>query len=137
MDFQAKVTQFIGETSGTSKAGKPWKKKEWVVETIDQYPRKVKIQCFGDRADNIQIEVGKDYLLSVDLDSREYNGRWYTDVSVFRVTEINAPAAIGGHQGGSQPQGGFGTPSFGPQGGDFNGQPFTAPSMESDEDLPF
>ena len=146
MDFQGKVIQFLGETTGTSKAGNPWKKKEWVVETFGQYTHKIKVQCFGDRSDSINLEPGKDYTLYVDLDSREFNGRWYTDVSVYRVEEIN------GMQGGmnspqnfqnnyQQPQqGNFNNMPYGGNqgGGSFSSQSFSASvSEESDEDLPF
>lgn len=147
MDFQARVIQFIGETTGVSKAGNPWKKKEWVVETFGNYPKKIKVQCFGDRADSINLEQGKDYVIYVDLESREFNGRWYTDVSVYRADEVT-------NQGGTsmgQPQmpgnynnGGFQTPPQPnyPQGpyGDPNGgfqQPTNFQVGESDEDLPF
>ena len=141
MDFQCKVIQYIGETTGTSKAGNPWKKKEWVVETFGQYPRKVKIQCFGDRSDTINLEVGKDYNIFVDLESREFNGRWYTDVSVYRVEPF-----VNSQPGAMNPpmsQGGFSQPSqninapYGTPGG-FGGQAFTATTVEeSEEDLPF
>ena len=145
MEFQARVLQCLPEITGTSKAGNPWKKKEWIVETFGQFPKKVKVQCFGDRSDSIILEPGKDYTLSVDLESREFNGRWYTDVSVFRVSEIT-----GGQQSfGGQPQGGynsgFGQPSgsvgesvpFG--GSNFGGNhpTFTPSEDESGEDLPF
>ena len=142
MDFQGRVIQFIGETSGTSKAGNPWKKKEWVVETFGQFPRKVKVQCFGDRADTINLEPGKDYTLFVDLESREYNGRWYTDVSVYRVDPyVN-----------QQPMAPQSQPQFGGGGGyqqpaqNFNNAPYgnvSAPSFdggamdEGEGDLPF
>lgn len=145
MDFEGKVIQFLGETSGTSKAGNPWKKKEWVVETFGQYPRKVKVQCFGERADSLNLEPGKDYVLSVDLESREFNGRWYTDVSVFRVAEYQGGNNMGGthsqnFQGGFSQQApqGFGNAPYGNAGNSFTvpGQQFT-PAEDSDEDLPF
>ena len=147
MDFEAKVIQYLGEQSGTSKAGNPWKKKEWVVETFGQYPRKVKVQCFGDRSDTLNLEPGKDYVLSVDLESREFNGRWYTDVSVFRVQEYQAQQNFGvpqhqPYQGGyqnPQPQQGFSNAPYQNQGVTFGGneQPFTPNDSDSDEDLPF
>lgn len=143
MDFQGKVIQFIGETTGVSKAGKPWKKKEWVVEIPGAYPRKVKVQCFGDRADAMNLELGKDYNLYVDLESREFNGRWYTDVSVYRADEV--PGGIAQPFPGQQPGGyqqpqsyqqpGMNQPPY-PQGG-FSETSFTATVEESDEDLPF
>ena len=145
MDFEGRVIQFLGETTGTSKAGNPWKKKEWVVETFGQYPRKVKVQCFGDRSDSINLEPGKDYVLSVDLESREFNGRWYTDVSVFRVQEFQGQQNFGTqHQpyqnGGypSQPAAqGMGGMPYGNQSSFGSSQGFSPSVEESDEDLPF
>lgn len=153
MDFEARVIQFLGETSGTSKAGNPWKKKEWVVETFGNYPRKVKIQCFGDRSDAINLEPGRDYVLSVDLESREFNGRWYTDVSVFRVADyVGGQPNFGPQPGYGAPQQGYGAPQAGYQGypqggqqafapqqpyGDPGSQPFAPQNDEDDEQLPF
>lgn len=142
MDIQGKVIQFIGETSGVSKAGNPWKKKEWVIETFGQFPRKVKIQCFGDRADQINLEPGRDYTLYVDVESREYMGRWYTDVSVYRADEyVSTPSSGGQPQGGYQstPQGGFGNLPYGNNGLGFDSGSNFSSNMneESDEDLPF
>lgn len=150
MDFQGKVIQFIGETSGTSKTGKPWKKKEWVVETFGQFPRKVKVQCFNERSDALNLEPGKDYTLYVDLESREFNGRWYTDVSVYRADEYNGQSQpYGGQQSVQgaytspqgnygQPQQGFGAAPYGNPGNSFPGNDGFAPSVEeNDEDLPF
>lgn len=142
MDFQARVIQVLPEVTGTSKAGNPWKKKEWIVETFGQYPRKVKVQCFGDRADTLILEEGQDYNLFVDLESREFNGRWYTDVSVFRVEKIGAQG--GTPNPGTSMSGGFNQsmqePPFnpGPYGGQGMGHTpnFTA-SEDAGEDLPF
>lgn len=143
MDFQARVIQFIGETSGVSKAGNPWKKKEWLVETFDQYPKKIRVQCFGDRAEAMNLENGKDYRLFVDIESREFNGRWYTDVSVYRADE-NMQGQ--GGMNASQPGMGYQTPQ---QPGGFANAPYNMPQAqggasfsveaveESDEDLPF
>lgn len=144
MDFEGKVIQFLGETSGTSKAGNPWKKKEWVVETFGQFPRKVKVQCFGERSDALNLEPGKDYILSVDLESREFNGRWYTDVSVFRAQEMVAQQNFGtpqsSYQGGyqnPQSQTGMANAPYNNQGSFGGTQSFSVSVEESDEDLPF
>ncbi|MCH5233425.1 MAG: DUF3127 domain-containing protein [Muribaculaceae bacterium] len=137
MELEGKVIEFLGETSGTSKAGNPWKKKEWLVETFGQYPKKVKVQCFGERSDNINLQPGQNYSLSIDLESREYNGRWFTDVSVFRVQELTSQS-----QGSfNQNQGGFPQQSpapFGTQTPPFSAEPdaFT-PMDEGEDNLPF
>jgi len=63
-----------------------------VIETQCNYPKRVKIRAFNANVDNIRLEMGKDYRLSVDLESREFNGRWYTDIRCWRA-DVETPAA--------------------------------------------
>ena len=96
MEVTGRIIVDIPMVEGVSKAGNPWKKKEWVLETINTpYPRKVKFHLFGDRADNVHIEVGKVYTVTFEIDSREFNGRWYTDIRAWRLQpkQTEAPAA--------------------------------------------
>lgn len=140
MEIEGKVILDLGMTSGTSKAGNPWKKREMVLETFGTYPRKVKFTIFGDRSDTIRLEVGKDYILSVDVESREFNGRWYTDVSCYAARDrVAAPAAPAyGAEAGAPygaPQPAYQQPAAPAFGG---AQPtFTSAPASSDEDLPF
>ena len=83
MEIEGKIIQELPMQQGVSKAGREWKKREWVLETFGSYPRKVKFHVFGDKADTINIQVGQNYRLQFDLESREFNDRWYTDVSVY------------------------------------------------------
>ena len=85
MDTKGKIIQKLDLQSGTSKAGNAWKKQEYVLETLDSYPRKVKFDFFGDRADQYPLEVGDVITLSYDIESREFNGRWYTDIRGFKA----------------------------------------------------
>lgn len=90
MEIEGMIIRDLGETGGVSKAGNQWKKHEWVLETTSNFPRKVKFHVFGDRADTIKFELGKSYVLSVDIESREFNERWYTDVSVYAARQVEA-----------------------------------------------
>ena len=85
MDIKGKIIQKLDLQSGTSKAGNPWKKQEYVLETFDSYPKKVKFDFFGDRADQYPLEVGDVITLSYDIESREFNGRWYTDIRGYKA----------------------------------------------------
>lgn len=85
MDIKGKIIQKLEMQSGTSKAGNAWKKQEYVLETLDSYPKKVKFDFFGDRADQYPLEVGDVITLSYDIESREFNGRWYTDIRGFKA----------------------------------------------------
>lgn len=92
MEIEGMIIRDLGLQEGVSRAGNPWKKHEWVLETVGQYPRKVKFHVFGDRVDTLKFEVGKFYAVQFDLESREYNERWYTDVNAYNYRQIEAPA---------------------------------------------
>ena len=81
MEIKGKVILALPEQSGVSNAsGKAWKKKEYVLETQDNFPKKVHFDFFGDRADQYPLNPGDDITLFFDIESREYNGRWYTSI---------------------------------------------------------
>ncbi|MCH5218774.1 MAG: DUF3127 domain-containing protein [Muribaculaceae bacterium] len=115
MELEGMIIQDLGEQSGTSnRTGNTWKKHEWLLETFGNFPRKVKFTIFGEnRINTIPIEAGKAYAVSIDIESREFNGRWYTDVMAFaaRQIEVPAPAQGGNSFGNSAPQGGYTQPS--------------------------
>lgn len=80
MEIVGKIILALPEVSGTSKAGNPWKKREYVLETLDTYPRKVMFNFFNAKADQYALTPGQTIRLTFDLESREFNNRWYTDV---------------------------------------------------------
>ena len=90
MEVIGKIIVDLPMQSGTSKTGNAWKKKEYVLETEDTYPKKIHFDFFGDRADQYQLTVGQRVRLSFDIESREYNGRWYTDASAWRIEAADA-----------------------------------------------
>lgn len=95
MEVKGKIIQKFDLQSGTSKAGNPWKKQNYLLETLDSFPRKIYFDFFGDRADQFNLEVGDMINLSFDIECREYQGRYYTDIRGWKAEKIdaNAPAA--------------------------------------------
>lgn len=92
MEIEGKIIQDLPLEEGISKAGNPWRKKGWVLETLGQYPRVVKFDVFGDRVSTLIFEVGRSYAISLDAESREWNGRWYTDLRAFSCRPLeNVP----------------------------------------------
>ena len=85
MELTAKLIQLLPVQSGTGRNGTEWKKQEIVVETEGQYPKKVCISLWGDKVDNPALQIDNLLNISFDVESREYNGRWYTDVRAWRV----------------------------------------------------
>lgn len=89
------VLNILPLQTGTSKAGNPWQKQDFILETGGQYPRKVCICLFGDNVAKFPLAVGQSVTASVDIESREFNARWYTDVRAWNVVyndQQSAPA---------------------------------------------
>lgn len=89
MQLTAKLIQILPLQTGTGRNGE-WKKQEIIVETEGQYPKKVCISIWGDKINESILQVNNMLDISFDVESREYNGRWYTDVKAWRV-ELAAP----------------------------------------------
>ena len=86
------VEHILDMQSGTSQRGE-WRKQDFVLEVPGEYPRKVCITMWGDNIDKFNIKQGETLTASIDLQSREYNGRWYTDVKAWRVERGEAAPA--------------------------------------------
>lgn len=93
MEIQGTVTAVLPEESGTGKRGNDWKKRCFVVETPGQYPKSACLQLFGDKVADCPA-VGESVAVSFDIESREYNGRWYTTLSAWKVTRNGSQAAV-------------------------------------------
>lgn len=89
MEITGKIIVALPEMSGQSRAGNAWKKREYVLETQETYPRKVHFDFFGDKADQFPLSVGDTVKLSFDIESREYNGRWYTSIRGWKAEKLD------------------------------------------------
>lgn len=98
MQLIAKLIQVLPLQTGMGKNGE-WRKQDVVVETDGQYPKKICISIWGDKASESVLQIGNMLDISFDVESREYNGRWYTDVKAWKV-DLAMPSAGGSAQGG-------------------------------------
>ena len=115
MQLTAKLIQVLPLQTGTGKNGQ-WKKQDIIVETEGQYPKKVCVSVWGDKISENLLQVGAQLAISFDVESREYNGRWYTDVKAWKIEPAGAaePGKVTDGQ-----------------------EYFDGGEMESKEDLPF
>ena len=94
MEITGKIIAVVPERGGVSKTGNEWKMQEYVLETHEQYPRKMCFNVFGaDKIAQFNIQAGDEMTVSFDINAREYNGRWYNDIRAWRVERGVAPAA--------------------------------------------
>ena len=98
LTIQGKIIQVLEPQGGTSRAGNAWRKQEYVLETADNYPKKVCFHFFGDRIDQNPLQIGDFITLYFDIESREYNGRWYTDIRGWRAEKTQPGAPVPGQQ---------------------------------------
>jgi hypothetical protein len=120
-EITGKVVQLLPEQTGTGKNGL-WTRHDFVIETEEQFPKKVCFSGWGDKAALVKnLQPGSFVKVSFNIESREYNSRWYTDL---RIWKIEVP-----DQSVNQ-----GAPGF----SDAGLEPLSATDSEgADNDLPF
>ena len=94
MEITGKVVQLGTLIEGNSPRG-PWKKQELIIETLEQYPKKICLMCWNERVNDANsFFVGQIIKAQIRIESREFNGKWYTDVRVWRFDPVTAPAGV-------------------------------------------
>lgn len=161
MEIRGRITQKLTPQSGTSAAGRAWQKQEFILETFDQFPRKVCMTLFGDKVAQFgpQLESAmanqQDVTVSIDIESRSFVGRdgverWSTEVRPWKV--VDSASLANGMDYQQVPQGGFApqqqayAPQYQPQPAPMQPQPAVAqfpvaeqaaPAPQATDDLPF
>ncbi len=93
MEIIGKVVKLGNLINGTSARG-PWQKQELIIETDEQYPKTVCLNCWSDLANEAaNLAPGQMVKAQISVESREFNGKWYTDVRVWRFDPIGQNAA--------------------------------------------
>lgn len=93
LEIVGKLQQVLPEQGGTNSRGS-WSKQDFVIETVEQYPRKVCVSAWGDKAKGLEgVQLGESLKISVNIESREFNGRWYTDVRAWKIEKEGAASA--------------------------------------------
>ena len=72
---------------------------EYVIETHDQYPRRMCFDVFGaDKIQQFNIQVGEELNVSFDIDAREWQGRWFNSIRAWKVDRVSADQSFAPHQ---------------------------------------
>ena len=95
MEVVGKIIQVLPAQEGVGRNGNPWKLQAYVLETLDQYPRKVHFEVFGeDRIKQNPCELDQLVTVSFDIESREFNGRWYTSIRAWKIQQGDTTQAV-------------------------------------------
>jgi hypothetical protein len=141
MEVVGKIIQVLPLQEGVGRNGNPWKLQAYVLETLDQYPRKVHFEVFGEeRIKQNPCELDQLVTVSFDIESREFNGRWYTSIRAWRIQQGDTtqaaavPAAAAPVAAPAAPA----QPAAAPvEAAPVNVDPFDASAGDGTSDLPF
>ena len=138
MELSGKIIAVLPERGGTSaRTGNEWKVATYVLETMEQFPKKMCFEVFGsDRIQSMNIQLGEALTVSFDVDAHEYQGRWYNSIRAYAVNRNAAAPAAQPAPAVAAPQAPFNAAPFppvqnAPAGGGFANQ------AEDGSDLPF
>lgn len=84
LKISGRIQKVLPLATGEGRNG-VWRKQEFILETDDQYPKLICIAAWGDKIDENIIKPGNKVTVSIDIESREYNGKWYTDVKAWKI----------------------------------------------------
>jgi hypothetical protein len=86
LEITGSLVKKLPVQAGSSTRGE-WQKQEFIIETHETYPKKVCMNVWG--ADKVSelasYGEGEVLKISFNLESREYNQRWYTDIRAWRI----------------------------------------------------
>lgn len=88
LSLKGKLTRILEPESGVSRAGNAWKKQDFVIETAETYPKKVCFTLFNDKVAMLEgLKTGMDLEVSFDVESREYNNKYFHNLNAWKITK--------------------------------------------------
>ena len=138
MEVVGKIIQVLPAQEGIGKNGNPWKVQPYVLETLDQYPRKVHFEVFGeDRIKQNPCDIDQLVTVSFDIESREFNGRWYTSIRAWRIQQGDTTQAAAVPAAAPAQAAPAAAPVAEQPAAPVNVDPFDASAGDGTSDLPF
>ncbi len=88
MEIKGTITNILPVRLGTTKSDKDWTRQDFIIETKETYPKKICITEMNGKCNLSSYTEGSEVTVSVNIESREYNGNWYTSVNAWKI-ELN------------------------------------------------
>lgn len=105
MEVKGFIIAVLEKRGGTSaKTGNAWAMQSYVIETVEQHPRHVVFEVFGeDKISEFNIQKDEEMTVFFDVDAREYQGKWYNSIRAWKVEKTGRMMVQGA---GSSPNNG-------------------------------
>jgi len=95
LKIKGKLLQINEVVTGTSAAGKQWQKQEFIIETFEQFAKKICFSLFGNKTDLINgIKIDDSITVHFNLESREYNGKYFHNINAWKIETEQAEQPI-------------------------------------------
>lgn len=93
MEISGTLIKILPLQTGQSKNGE-WKKQDFIIQIEGNYPKSICFTLWGNQIEQNNLVENSFVKVSFDLESREFNGRWYTEAKAWRVvkTDNKVPA---------------------------------------------
>ena len=92
MEISGKIIAILQPKGGVSKADNEWKMQEYVIETHEQYPKKMCFEVFGaEKIEQFKIQIGEELTVSFDVDARQWQDRWFNSIRAWNVNRSMEP----------------------------------------------
>ena len=102
MEISGTIIAVLPTRSGTSAKGTQWQSQTAVLETQEQYPKRVAFDVLNDKITRFNLHVGDNVLAKIDIDAHETNGRWFNNIRCWDLALVVGP--INSATGQTQPQ---------------------------------
>jgi hypothetical protein len=94
LSVKGKLVKILNLESGVSRSGNSWKKQEFIIETQEQFPKKVCFTLFNDKVSLLTgFSGGEDLEVSFDIESREFNNKWYHNINAWKIERAGQKSA--------------------------------------------
>lgn len=104
MEIIGRVIAVLPVVTGTSSRGNAWQKGGFVIETLENYPKKIHFGVFGEERAARIPNVGDIAKVAFDIDSHEFEGRWFTNINAFRIELAGSTNSVTQQQPAAIPQ---------------------------------
>lgn len=98
MEIIGKAIAALPVKSGVSqRTGEQWQSREYVIETQEQYPKRMCFEVFGiEKLKEFNIRNNDLIKVHFDITAREYNGKWYNSIRAWKVEHVNSDGSVVG-----------------------------------------
>jgi hypothetical protein len=97
MEIKGRIVQMLPLQTGMGKKGE-WKKLGFIMETEGQYPKKINLNVWGTKVDEYQLRVGDVATFHLDIESREYQSKWFTEIRVWKLEKHSSGPVVNTQQ---------------------------------------